>query len=95
MPSPGPQKTKPPKAGWPNSIKRPMHQLVVPKNTKALATPAPKRSVGHSSGQGSTRPAVSTTVATKPPRTKSAWPGIGPKRRPSHGSDMNSSAPTK
>ena len=61
----------------------------------ALATPARKRIKGQVSGQGSASAAVSSAVATSPPRTRVALPGTAPRRRPSQGSAMNSSAPAR
>lgn len=95
MPSPGPQNINPPHAGRPRCASRPMHQLAVPRNTSALATPASMRSSGHTAGQGSASMPVSSTVATSPPRTSVALPGTPPSRRPSHGSAMYKSAPAR
>lgn len=72
MPTPGPQKTSPPMDGRPSTVRRTMHQAATLSSTKALATPAAKRSSGQAPGSGSAMAAVSSTVATSPARASRA-----------------------
>jgi len=96
MPSPGPQKISPPSAGCPSRARRAMHQLAVPRNTRALATPASNRKAGHTPGTGSASRAVNSAVATSPPRASAALPGTRRgARRASQGSAMNNRAPAR
>ena len=70
MPAPGPVNIKPPRLLALRSARRARHQPEVNTNTKALATPAAKRSHGHSAGTCSAMPSVKTQVAAKPLRSQ-------------------------
>ena len=61
----------------------------------ALATPAAKRSAGHSTGKGKAMASVSTPVATRPTRTsdEKASKGGLPKRAHSQGCKVQNTAP--
>ena len=95
MPSPGPQKMRPPSAGWPSATNRTMHHTETFKNTRALATPAAKRNAGQVSGNGNAMPSVSSTVAPSPQRASRAACQTWRARGATHGSAMQASAPIR
>ena len=70
IPAPGPVNIKPPRLLALRSARRARHQADVNTKTNALATPAAKRSHGHSAGTCRAMPNVKTQVATKPPRSQ-------------------------
>ena len=70
IPAPGPVNIRPPRLLALRSASLARHQPDVKTNTKALATPAAKRSHGHNAGTCSAIPSVNTQVATRPPRSQ-------------------------
>ena len=99
MPTPGPVYISPPIAVRPRSANWVRHQPVACTKAKALATPAPRRSAGHSAGQGSAIAAVSAAVASRPARITDSDPValawcVPPPRR-SRSGRLQASAPSR
>ena len=72
-----------------------MHHAETFKNTRALATPAAKRSAGQAHAQGNAMPSVSTTVASSPQRARRAACQRWRARGATHGKAMQASAPSR